>query len=78
MKAIKNILLHFVIIIIIIFILNLQMASKTLAKPQMRGLLQSQIKKNLIVAGVLAICGGAIYKFTVAEPRKAKYAEFYK
>ena len=53
-------------------------AAKALAKPQLRGLLETQIKKHLIIAVTLGIACGAAYKFLVAEPRKRRYAEFYK
>ena len=57
------------------------MASKAvtlLAKPQMRGLLTAQIKKHLIVASALSVATMLAYKYAVAEPRKAVYAEFYR
>lgn len=53
-------------------------AVANLKKPQLRGLLHSQIKKNLIVAIGLSVVFGVAYKFAVSEPRKQKYAEFYK
>lgn len=48
------------------------------AKPQLRGLLQSQIKKNLFVAIGLCVVVGVAQKIFVNDARKAKYAEFYK
>lgn len=53
-------------------------AVSVLAKPQMRGLLTAQIKKHLIAAGILSVATMLTYKFAVAEPRKATYAEFYR
>ena len=53
-------------------------AVSVLAKPQMRGLLTAQIKKHLIVASILSVATMLAYKFAVAEPRKATYAEFYR
>lgn len=53
-------------------------AVTVLAKPQMRGLLTAQIKKHLIVSGILSVTTMLIYKYAVAEPRKATYAEFYR
>lgn len=50
----------------------------TVKKPQLRGLLHSQIKKNLIVAIGLCIVAGVAHRFAVVEPRRNKYAEFYK
>lgn len=47
-------------------------------KPQLRGLLHNQIKKNLIVAIGLCIVAGIGVKVLVNDARKAKYAEFYK
>ncbi|GBP67699.1 Cytochrome c oxidase subunit 6C-2, partial [Eumeta japonica] len=46
-------------------------------KPVMRGLLHSQIKRNLIVAIGLAGFCGFMYKQLVANPRKQLYREFY-
>ncbi|KAG5681076.1 hypothetical protein PVAND_010542 [Polypedilum vanderplanki] len=50
----------------------------SIAKPQLRGLLASQIKKNLIVAGVIVTVLVTSTKFLRNEPRKKAYAEFYK
>ncbi|XP_017771568.1 PREDICTED: cytochrome c oxidase subunit 6C-1 [Nicrophorus vespilloides] len=47
-------------------------------KPVLRGLLHSQIKRNLGAAIVLSIVSGIALKYLVNEPRKAQYAEFYK
>ncbi|CAB3229424.1 unnamed protein product [Arctia plantaginis] len=58
-----------------------QMADKAVsvaAKPQMRGLLNSQIKKNLIVSLVLAGISGVAFKMIIGDTRKRKYAEFYR
>ncbi len=53
-------------------------AVATLAKPQMRGLLTDQIKKNLVIATVLSFTTMFAYKFMVADKRKQAYAEFYR
>lgn len=53
-------------------------AVSKVGKPQLRGLLQNQIKKNLIVAITLCIAAGIGVKFFINDVRKAKYAEFYK
>lgn len=47
-------------------------------KPQLRGLLHSQIKTNLIVAIGLSIVGGIAYKVLVNDPQKQKYLDYYK
>ncbi|CAH1392691.1 unnamed protein product [Nezara viridula] len=49
-----------------------------LSKPQMRRLLQSQIKTNLFVAIGLGIVTGVAVKYLVCEPRKQRYAAFYR
>lgn len=54
------------------------MAASALAKPHLRGLLEKQIKKNLTIAIILSIGSGIAWKFGVCEPRKRRYAEFYK
>ncbi|XP_075985300.1 cytochrome c oxidase subunit 6C-like [Anticarsia gemmatalis] len=53
-------------------------AVSTIAKPQMRGLLNGQIKKNLIISLVLAGISGVAFKQLVGTERKRKYAEFYR
>ncbi|MCH1922400.1 hypothetical protein L9G15_23625 [Shewanella sp. A3A] len=49
-----------------------------ISKPQMRRLLQSQIKTNLFVAIGLGIATGVAVKYLVCEPRKQRYANFYR
>lgn len=49
-----------------------------LKKPQLRGLLHSQIKRNLIVAGVLTVAVGVAHRIFVVEARKQTYADYYK
>nr|BAN20385.1 unkown protein [Riptortus pedestris] len=49
-----------------------------LSKPQLRGLLHSAIRKNVIVGMVLAAISGVAFQYTVCEPRKRRYAEFYR
>lgn len=46
--------------------------------PVMRRLLQSNIKQHLIVSGVLCTISMIATKILINDPRKAKYAEFYK
>lgn len=50
----------------------------TVAKPQLRGLLTSQIKKNLIGMSILSIGAALLFKVFVADRRKQRYADFYK
>ncbi|CAG9813353.1 unnamed protein product [Phaedon cochleariae] len=47
-------------------------------KPQLRGLLQKNIKRNIIVAGTVAIAAALVQKVFVNDERKRVYAEFYK
>ncbi|KAB0790740.1 hypothetical protein PPYR_15670 [Photinus pyralis] len=47
-------------------------------KPQLRGLLQSSIKRNLIIAIGTSIVAGITFKTLVGDARKKKYLEFYK
>lgn len=49
-----------------------------IAKPQLRGLLNSQIKKNIFIALALSIVGGIGMKVLVCDARKKRYAEFYR
>lgn len=53
-------------------------AARLLAKPQLRGLLTSQIKKHLIVSGILCTVFVVATKVLRNDPRKRDYAEFYK
>lgn len=48
------------------------------AKPVLRGLLNAQIKKNLITAIGLALVTGAAFNYTVCVPYKQKHIDFYK
>ncbi|KAM4823856.1 cytochrome c oxidase subunit 6C isoform X1 [Urocitellus parryii] len=67
------------------------MASGTLAKPQMRGLLAKRLRFHIVGAFTVALGVAALYKafsglddachvdeFGVAEPRKKAYADFYR
>lgn len=51
---------------------------KRIPKPQMRGLLHTQIKKNLIAAGISVFIAGCYMKFVFGNGRKKAYIEFYK
>ncbi|XP_064605924.1 cytochrome c oxidase subunit 6C-like [Liolophura sinensis] len=54
------------------------MSASQLAKPQLRGLLKSRVKRDFGIAFAFSAVCTVAYKFLVNEPRKAKYAEFYK
>ncbi|KAI2663876.1 Cytochrome c oxidase subunit 6C-1 [Labeo rohita] len=50
----------------------------SLPKPAMRGLLGKRLRFHLPIAFGLALVAAATFKFTVTEPRKQAYADFYK
>ncbi|TSZ54738.1 Cytochrome c oxidase subunit 6C-1 [Bagarius yarrelli] len=50
----------------------------SMAKPQMRGLLAKRLRFHLPLAFGLSLFAAAAFKFTVTEPRKQAYADFYK
>uniref|UniRef100_A0A8C9DEJ7 Cytochrome c oxidase subunit 6C n=1 Tax=Prolemur simus TaxID=1328070 RepID=A0A8C9DEJ7_PROSS len=54
------------------------MASSTLMKPQMRGLLARCLRFHIVGAFVVSLGVAALYKFGVAKPRKKAYADFYR
>lgn len=47
-------------------------------KPQLRGLLHSQIKRNIWVAVAMCFTAAVAQKFLINDHRKQVYAEFYK
>ncbi|XP_012257856.2 cytochrome c oxidase subunit 6C-1 [Athalia rosae] len=47
-------------------------------KPQLRGLLGKSMKIHLPLAITVGLSAALTWKYAVAEPRKKKYAEFYK
>ncbi|XP_045762260.1 cytochrome c oxidase subunit 6C-like [Maniola jurtina] len=53
-------------------------AVSTIAKPNMRGLLNAVIKRNLIISLTLAGFAGFLTKQLVGNQRKKRYAEFYR
>nr|AID68561.1 mitochondrial cytochrome C oxidase subunit 6C [Cerebratulus lacteus] len=53
------------------------MAAKLLKKPQLRGLLKSQLIRDAPVAFIVSAGATLAYKFLITDPRKEKYAEFY-
>nr|XP_057910388.1 cytochrome c oxidase subunit 6C-1 [Doryrhamphus excisus] len=50
----------------------------SLQKPMMRGLLAKRLRFHLPIAFGLSFLFAAAFKYTVAEPRKQAYADFYK
>ncbi|XP_041836214.1 cytochrome c oxidase subunit 6C-1 [Melanotaenia boesemani] len=50
----------------------------SLPKPVMRGLLAKRLRFHLPIAFTLAIVAALGFKYTVTEPRKRAYADFYK
>ncbi|XP_072307879.1 cytochrome c oxidase subunit 6C [Eucyclogobius newberryi] len=50
----------------------------SLAKPVMRGLLGKRLRFHLPIAFALSLLAAVGFKYTVTEPRKQAYAEFYK
>jgi len=52
--------------------------SARLPKPMLRGHLKQYLTKHLIIGGLLSIAGAFAWKYGVAEPRKRRYAEFYR
>ncbi|XP_069568772.1 cytochrome c oxidase subunit 6C [Brachyistius frenatus] len=50
----------------------------SLPKPLMRGLLGRRLRLHLPLAFTLSIMVAVVFKYTVTEPRKRAYAEFYK
>ncbi|KAK9511195.1 hypothetical protein O3M35_005802 [Rhynocoris fuscipes] len=47
-------------------------------KPQLRGLLRAQTKRNIAIAMVLSAIGGFAVKTFLGDARKKQYADFYK
>lgn len=52
--------------------------TKTLTKPKMRGLLNAQINRNILMACLLSCLGGLAFKVMVADVRRQKYADYYR
>lgn len=50
----------------------------TIAKPQLRRLLEVRIKRAVIGACVVSAITGVAWYFGVMETRKKQYADFYK
>ncbi|XP_071392031.1 cytochrome c oxidase subunit 6C [Centroberyx affinis] len=50
----------------------------SLPKPLMRGLLGKRLRFHLPIAFTLSILAAVAFKYTVTEPRKQAYADFYK
>ncbi|CAG2178453.1 unnamed protein product [Oppiella nova] len=47
-------------------------------KPVLRGHAQRYVRRHLFAAIGLSFAGAIAWKYLVAEPRKRRYAEFYK
>nr|CAI5842771.1 unnamed protein product [Callosobruchus analis] len=47
-----------------------------LPKPQLRSLLHSQIKRNLLLAGISVLIAGCYMRFVYGDGRKKAYANF--
>ncbi|XP_028303853.1 cytochrome c oxidase subunit 6C [Gouania willdenowi] len=50
----------------------------SLPKPLMRGLLGKRLRFHLPIAFTLSVVAAIAFKYTVTEPRKKAYADFYK
>lgn len=53
-------------------------SSSALPKPQMHGLLAKHLRVHVIGVFIMALGVAASYKFSVVEPRKKMYADFYR
>lgn len=53
-------------------------AVQKLVKPKLRGIYEQKTKFHIALSVVLSIASGVAYKYTIGEPRKKAYAEFYK
>ncbi|KAI1287647.1 Cytochrome c oxidase subunit 6C [Halotydeus destructor] len=52
--------------------------STRLAKPLLRGHLKNYLQRHLSIAAALSLGAAFAWKYGVAEPRKRRYAEFYR
>ncbi|XP_054473308.1 cytochrome c oxidase subunit 6C-1 [Anoplopoma fimbria] len=50
----------------------------SLPKPMMRGMLGKRLRFHLPIAFAVSLLSAVALKYTVTEPRKQAYAEFYK
>ncbi|XP_051997266.1 cytochrome c oxidase subunit 6C-1-like [Xyrauchen texanus] len=50
----------------------------SLPMPAMRGLLAKRLRFHLPIAFGLSLLAAAAFKYTVTEPRKQAYADYYK
>lgn len=55
-----------------------EVAAAKVNKPVLRGLHAATIKTNLIVSAALVFGTMVAFKYLYNEPRKQRYAEFYK
>jgi hypothetical protein len=51
--------------------------ASAVARPQLRGLLSSNAKKNFAVATVFCAVCTVAYRFGICDSRKARYTKFY-
>ncbi|XP_005995431.1 cytochrome c oxidase subunit 6C [Latimeria chalumnae] len=54
------------------------MSSNLLRKPVMRGFLARRLRFHLSMAFMVSLASASFIKFTIVEPKKKAYAEFYK
>ncbi|KAF2355846.1 Mitochondrial cytochrome c oxidase subunit VIc/VIIs [Trinorchestia longiramus] len=50
----------------------------SLAKPQLRGLMATLTKRNIAISVVASLVAAAAWTVAVIQPRKQRYAEFYR
>lgn len=55
-----------------------QMAAGAIPKPQMRRLLERNIGRALVGAVIFSAASGVAWYLGVSQPRKQRYADFYK
>ncbi|ODN05257.1 Cytochrome c oxidase subunit 6C-2 [Orchesella cincta] len=48
------------------------------AAPQMRGFLVSRFKRDMVISLVASICTVTAWRLFYVNPRKQRYADFYK
>ena len=46
--------------------------------PQLRGMVQRNLRNSIIRAMILGIIGGCAWKFGYADPKRRRYEEFYR
>lgn len=48
------------------------------AKPVMRGFMVRSFKRDMIITTILSVVSVVAHRILVVEPRKQRYADFYK